>query len=134
MNSTQNLEKLIHELFRQLYLEKRNSRHTTQGKILKILYKKGDLSQKEMQEILHIQSGSISEIINKLENKSLLIRQKDEKDRRKVILHLTDKGKEDVEAYTQQYQNDVMQYFDVLNAEEKESLEKILQKLLKKEG
>lgn len=130
MDSSQHLEKLVHELFRQLYLKKRNSGNMTQGKILKLLYKKGDISQKDMQDKLQIQSGSMSEIINKLESKELLIRQKDEKDKRKMILHLTEKGKRDVEHYTQNYQNDVIQYFDVLTCEEKENLEKILQKLL----
>lgn len=131
MNSSQNLEKLVHELFHQLYLQKRNNGHMTQGKILKLLYKKGDISQKDMQDMLHIQSGSMSEIINKLERKELLIRIRDESDKRKMILHLTEKGKKDVETYTQNYKNDVIQYFDVLSIEEKENLETILQKLLK---
>ena len=33
------------------------------------MYNNGDMSQKEMQEKLDIQSGSMSELINKLENK-----------------------------------------------------------------
>lgn len=134
MDLSRNLEKLVHELFRQLYLKKRNSGNMTQGKILKLLYKKGDISQKDMQNRLQIQSGSMSEIINKLESRELLIRQRDEKDKRKMILHLTEKGKNDVEHYTQNYQNDVIQYFDVLTCEEKENLEKILQKLLNQRG
>lgn len=134
MESSRNLEKLIYELFRQLYLKKRNNGHMTQGKILKLLYKKGDISQKDMQDMLHIQSGSISEIINKLERKEFLIRIRDEKDKRKMILHLTEKGKKDVETYTQNYKNDVIQYFDVLSIEEKENLETILLKLLRQEG
>lgn len=134
MESSRNLEKLVHELFRLLYLEKRNNGHMTQGKILKILYKKGDISQKDMQDMLCIQSGSMSEIINKLEKKEFLIRVRDEKDKRKMILHLTEKGKKDVETYTQNYQNNVAQYFDILSMKEKEDLEKILKKLLMQKG
>ena len=60
------------------------------------------MSQKEMQDKLDIQSGSISELISKLEKKELVIRQPDSADRRRMILFLTEKGREDVEAYSRQ--------------------------------
>lgn len=134
MHTSQKLEQLIYELFQKLYLEKRNSGQISQGKILKILYKKGDISQKEMQGILNVKSGTISEYINKLENKELLVRKNDENDRRKRVLHLTDKGKKDVEAFTDDYKKEVMQLFSVLSDNEKLELERILKKLLMKDG
>lgn len=134
MNTSQKLEQLIYELFQKLYLNKRNNGQMSQGKILKILYKKGDISQKDMQDKLHVKSGTISESINKLEKKGLLIRQYDENDRRKRVLHLTEKGKKDVETYTKDYQKEVIQFFDVLSDDEKKELEEILKKLLQKDG
>ena len=134
MNTSQKLEQLIYELFQKLYLNKRNNGQMSQGKILKILYKKGDISQKDMQDKLHVKSGTISESINKLEKKGLLIRQYDENDRRKRVLHLTEKGKKDVETYTKDYQKEVIQFFDVLSDDEKKELEEILKKLLVKDG
>lgn len=134
MNTSQKLEQLIYELFQKLYLNKRNNGQMSQGKILKILYKKGDISQKDMQDKLHVKSGTISESINKLEKKGLLIRQYDENDRRKRVLHLTEKGKKDVETYTKDYQKEVIQFFDVLSDDEKKELEDILKKLLVKDG
>ena len=88
------------------------------------------MSQKEMQEKLDIQSGSMSELINKLENKKFIIRLKDNYDRRKVILHLTEEGRRDVERYRQEYQNQMTHYFDILDQDEKETLYEILIKLL----
>ena len=132
MKTSQRLEQLIYELFKKLYLENKNNRHMSQGKILKILYKKGDISQKEMQDMLHVKSGTISESINKLEKKGLLIRQSDEVDRRKKVLHLTEAGKINVETHSALYQKEIIQFFEVLNDDEKNELEKILKKLLER--
>lgn len=127
------LEKSVHELFRRLYLRNRNIGSQTQGKTLKILYVKGSMSQKEMQEKLGVQPGTISEIINKLERKELVTRHTDSTDRRRVILSLTEKGKEDVEEYSRQYQNYVASFFQVLEESEKMELERLLQILLNQE-
>ncbi len=127
------LEKSVHELFRRLYLRNRNIGSQTQGKTLKILYVKGSMSQKEMQEKLGVQPGTISEIINKLERKELVTRHTDPTDRRRVILSLTEKGKEDVEEYSRQYQNYVASFFQVLEESEKMELERLLQILLNQE-
>lgn len=132
MKTSQRLEQLIYELFKKLYLENKNNRHMSQGKILKILYKKGDISQKEMQDMLHVKSGTISESINKLEKKGLLIRQSDEVDRRKKVLHLTEDGKINVETHSALYQKEIIQLFDVLSDDEKKEFEKILKKLLER--
>lgn len=92
------------------------------------------MSQKEMQDKLDIQSGSISELISKLEKKELVIRQPDSADRRRMILFLTEKGREDVEAYSRQYENSVLSFFQVLDESEKKELERILEKLLDQES
>ena len=125
------IEELTLQLFKKLYLKNKNNGQMSQGKVLKILYKKGDMSQKEMQDRLQIKSGSMSELVNKLENKQLIIRLKDENDRRKTILHLTDLGQKDVENYTKQRHDDTAHFFDVLNDEEKEQYKNICMKLLK---
>lgn len=127
------LEKSVHELFQRLYLKNRNIGSQTQGKTLKILYVKGSMSQKEMQEKLGVQSGTISEIINKLERKELVTRHIDPADRRRVILSLTEKGKEDVEEFSRQNQNYVASFFQVLEESEKMELERLLQILLNQE-
>lgn len=131
--STQELERLTHELFHRLYQKNRGS-NQTQGRVLKILYKKGQLSQKEVQEILNVKPGSISEIITKLEKRELVMRVQDASDRRRVLLTLTEKGRLDVEEFSRKYQNSVMQYFEVLEEEERQEMGRILRKLLDQEG
>lgn len=131
--SSADLERLTHELFRRLYLKNRGS-NQTQGKVLKILYKKGRLSQKEVQEILDVKPGSISEIITKLEKRELVMRVQDPEDRRRVLLELTEKGRQDVEEFSRNYQNSVMQFFEVLEDDEKQEFGRILVKLLDQES
>ena len=50
------------------------------------------MTQKALQEKLGIRSGSVSELVGKLEAKHLLLREKDPADRRKVVLKLTEEG------------------------------------------
>ena len=45
-----------------------------QEKILRILWEQGEISQRELQELLGIQPGSMSEIAAKLESKGLIVR------------------------------------------------------------
>lgn len=64
----------------------------TQTTVLHALHEGGPTSQKDLQERLGIQPGSMSELITKLETKGLLVRERDAADRRKVLLTLTVAG------------------------------------------
>lgn len=63
-----------------------------QGKILRILAEKKSISQRQLQEILDIQPGSLSEILTKLESKGLILREKCDEDRRAVVVRITPAG------------------------------------------
>lgn len=133
IDESPNLERLLHQLFHKIYLRNRNSGQQTQGKVLKILYRKGQLSQKEVQDFLEVKPGTISELVTKLEKKGMVTRIQDSNDRRKVLLTLTEAGRQDVEAHEHNYQNNVMAYFNVLTEEEKKEFARILQKLQNQE-
>ncbi len=64
-----------------------------QGRILRILCEKERMSQKELQDILHIQPGSMSEIAAKLESKGWIVRSRDDTDKRKILLSITGEGR-----------------------------------------
>lgn len=104
--------------------------HQTQGRILKILYYQGPMTQKILQEKLDIQPGSMSEIAAKLERKGLLVREKEKSDKRKILLALTEAGREDVERYHRQTKQHHFKDFDVLTLEEQQQLSHLLEKLL----
>lgn len=106
----------------------RGRRGGGQEGILSILAEKEQMSQKELQEILQIQPGSMSEILMKLEQKGLIIREKDSEDKRKSIIRLTSTGKEATKEQKPRMDEDNM--FSVLSDEEQALLKTMLKKLL----
>lgn len=102
----------------------------TQGRILKILYLHGPMTQGVLQDKLGIQPGSMSEIAAKLERKGLLRREKNETDKRKVLLSLTDAGRLDVENYKAQGSPARGHRFSALSEEEQKTLCALLEKLM----
>lgn len=101
-----------------------------QGRILRTLCQRGDMPQKELQELLGIQAGSMSEIAAKLEDKGLITRVRSEADRRKVSLSITEKGRERV---SQSDEEHILRHraelFSALTGEEQHTLETLLDKL-----
>lgn len=101
-----------------------------QGRILRTLCQRGEMPQKELQELLGIQAGSMSEIAAKLEDKGLIVRVRSEEDRRKVSLSITERGREWVdqgdEAHILRRRAEL---FSALTPEEQGTLESLLDKL-----
>ena len=62
--------------------------------VLEALYHKGDMTVGEVQEKILSSSGTIPLIINNLARREYLTRLSDENDKRRCILHLTQKGRE----------------------------------------
>ena len=125
-----------HEKLRLLLIRcghKLRNRHGgghTQGRILKILYYQGPMSQKNLQDKLDIQPGSMSEIAAKLEAKGLICRDRDASDKRKILLTLTDAGRADVENFQKHPAGQQDVSFDALSAEEQQILLNLLEKLI----
>lgn len=108
------------------YLYHRSGSGAGQGKILTILSRRENMTQKELQEMLQIQPGSMSEILAKLEEKGLILRKKDDKDKRRSVLSLTGAGRE----YVREIRENEKPLFDALDDNEQEELKKLLGKLL----
>lgn len=119
---TQLLGKCGHFLFH------RPERGRMQEKILSILTHQETITQKELQEKFSVKPGSISEIISKLEYRGLLVRKRDENDRRRVVLKITEKGREVAEIFLDEEKGKNL--YACLNKEEKETLKRLLQKLI----
>ena len=96
--------------------------HHGRGRILKVLLEKGTMTQSELQNIIDIRSGSLSEILSKMEDKQLIIREKDENDKR---------SKEVILLKEEEHKNKSKELFKAINEEEQKQLEVILSKLIK---
>ncbi len=101
-----------------------------QRRILVILLKQKDITQKELQDILEISSGSLSEILQKMEDSSLVERKKSSNDKRQVKLTLTPAGKDRALQVKEHYFRTLDRMFECLDVDEKEQLDGILEKLV----
>lgn len=104
--------------------------HHAQGRVLRILKERGSLGQRELLEILDVRSGSLSELVAKLENHELIARSRDEEDKRGFIISLTEKGKAAVAEHEEGRKKMMESLFAPLSPEESEKLEEILTKLV----
>lgn len=125
-NGGSELEKILGKCMR--FLQHHLHRGGGKGKIIHILAKRESLTQKELQDILEIKPGSVSEIISKLEDKGLIKRQKDEEDKRKVVLHITEQGKKFAKEHLERKNSENI--FAGLTEDEQEQLKTLLKKLL----
>lgn len=65
-----------------------------QGRILAMLKIQPEIATKDLAYLLGIRQQSLNELLNKLEKNSYVERRPSEKDRRVMVVHLTEKGKE----------------------------------------
>lgn len=98
-----------------------------QMRILEILDRQKAMSQRDLQELLGVQPGSMSEILAKLEAKGFICRDRDGEDKRMVVISITSEGVARLRATQVRPSED--QVFAALTAEEKEQLRVLLMKL-----
>ena len=111
------------------YLHNRKGKKFGQYRILLILSKNPGMAQKELQDFLRIKSGSISEILLKMEVNGLISRSKAQEDKRKVIIEVTDLGLTKVKELTSEYEKENESLFNCLNDDECRQLKTLLEKL-----
>lgn len=122
---TERLTRLLRVCGRRLYHSSCAGR--TQARVLGLLAQ-GGMTQREIQEKLQIQPGSVSELTGKLELKGFVTRSRDEKDRRRVVLTLTPAGQRAAEAAAGR--KDVTVRYDGLTGAEQAQLETLLEKVI----
>ncbi len=101
-----------------------------QRRILVTLLNQEGLTQKELQDVLEISSGALSEILQKMEEASLVERKKSCDDKRQVKLALTPAGKDMALQMKAHYARTLERMFECLSGQEKTQLGGILEKLV----
>ena len=97
-----------------------------QQRILMRLNNNGQTTQKELQDVLEISSGAMSEILQKMEDSGLILRAKNAEDKRQVDLALTPHGRESAQMVEEHYHQTLERMFECLSAEQKDQLEETL--------
>lgn len=123
MEQDEELSRLLRRCGHVLYHQ---THHCQQDAVLLLLAQQGAMNQKEIQQHLSIKAGSASELISKLESKGFLQRSRDLKDKRRVVLSLTEKGFLAAKIHEERPAEHL---FDAFSSEEKEQLIRLLTKL-----
>lgn len=97
-----------------------------QDNVLHIIEKSPGVSQKQLADILQIKPASVSELLMKLEHKGLILRSRDDLDRRSIKVRLTEEGQIHLSSTTKELTDP----FQGLSVEEQAQLRSLLGKLL----
>ena len=107
---------------------RRDHAHHAQHRVLSILLDNGPMPQAELLEILDVRSSSLSELLRKLENRGLILRERNEEDRRGFIIAPTDQAR--ALAAPPDDDADADSLFGCLDQTERDQLRAILTKLV----
>lgn len=112
------------------HLNHGHGRRPAQERILYLLMRNGNMSQKELLQHMDVAQGSLSEILIKLENQDLVEKKKNPLDARSTVLSLSEKGRAIAVENHKIWRENEEHLLDALNEEEKENLQSICKKLL----
>ena len=124
-------EELVHSLWNIHHkLKMLHSGKASQSRILIVVNKHGTMTQRELTEHLHVQPGSVSEILSKMEISGLIKRTPNKNEQRTMDILLTEKGKTLSEEALEQRKALYSKLFLSLTKEEEDTLYFLLEKLL----
>src|SRR4051812_34311316 len=104
----------------------------TEFSVLEVLYQKGKQTIQQIGNCILVSSGSMTYVIDKLEQRGLLCRNACLDDRRVIHVTLTDDGNELMNDIMPKYNEIVNQMFDSLDSDEAETLVQLLKKVRNK--
>ncbi len=96
-----------------------------QGRILAMLKIQPEIKTRELAYLLGIRQQSLNELLNKLEKSGHVERKPSEKDKRVMVVHLTEKGKR-----IQQPETDYQEILDCLSLEELQQFGEYLDRII----
>ncbi|OYD09956.1 MarR family winged helix-turn-helix transcriptional regulator [Paludifilum halophilum] len=103
--------------------------NTTEFAVLELLHHKGDQPIQRIGKKILLSSGSITYVVDKLEEKQLLKRIRCPEDRRVIYAGITDKGKDLMNDIFPKHKEAIQSIFGELNDSEKKTLISLLKKL-----
>lgn len=125
-----NLNESLHRLITNYLIKNLNSTLSVpQIFLLHILQKNGTCTPSNIAQIMGVTSGAITSLTDRLHKQGLIIRERNENDRRVVMISLTDPGKELSQKLEQASIKHLATIFDKLPAEDIDNLINIFHRL-----
>ena len=100
-----------------------------QFSVLELLYHKGDFRIKEIIEKTFSSGGTMTVIIDNLQKEKFIKRKRDPRDRRAILIEITEKGRRVIEKIFDKHLDNLDKIFSVLSSTEKDSMIHLLKKL-----
>lgn len=107
----------------------RGNRSGGRSGTLAALLKVGPVSQRDLADAMNVRAATLSEQIARLERAGLVSREPNEKDRRSVVVSLTEEGKKEARRCTRERAKYNEELFSVLSEDEKGELIDLLGRL-----
>lgn len=101
----------------------------TEFAVLELLYHKGDQPLQQIGGKILLASGSITYVVDKLEQKEYLMRIACKNDRRVTFARITEKGKAFIEEIFPEHEKRIDEIMSVITPEEKETVIELLKKI-----
>lgn len=117
----------LHERIRDDMIK--NNLSITDFSVLEVLFHKGKQTIQQIGKSILISSGSMTYVIDKLEQKGLLKRSACTDDRRAIHVTLTDTGIDLMKKIMPEHENFIDSVFDSLDANEKDILVNLIRKV-----
>jgi DNA-binding MarR family transcriptional regulator len=95
---------------------------------MQVLWERGNINVKELGLYLYLDSGTLTPLLKKLENKKYIKRDRSSKDERNLVISLTEKGKE-LKKETSHITEEVENSIKGLTKEDKKALNNLLNKM-----
>lgn len=97
--------------------------------VLEVIYHKKCLSVQEIKDKILVANSSLTYILDKLEKKELILRIKDEKDKRVYYVELSEKGKKISNKIFSEHYEVMKKYFCIFTEEERDNFIYLMKKL-----
>ncbi|MDQ0217289.1 MarR family transcriptional regulator [Peribacillus cavernae] len=101
----------------------------TEFAVMELLYHKGDQPLQQIGGKILLASGSITYVVDKLEQKDYLRRVASKNDRRVTYAQITDKGKAFIETVFPEHEKRIDEIMSALSQEEKETAIELMKKI-----
>jgi DNA-binding MarR family transcriptional regulator len=117
--------------FAGMHLEISGRMDITQAELLAIAWlgMEGDLGPTELAHRLHMRTGAVTALLDRLEQRGHIVRAPHPADRRKVVVHLTENGREDTMVHMGPMVAEVMELARRTPAEDREHIGRFMDEL-----
>jgi len=124
------IQKTIYAYAEVLLKEKFDMIHSEVNVLASLYTNDRVLSPTQLYDLTIFSSGGMTKLLKRLELKELITRKQDKKDKRCMLVCLTDKGEELIQVVLSDISKECSAFFDVLDEKEKDTFKELLKKVL----